>query len=43
MTRTGQPLESPRQAPRAIAHTTEGKPIYDPGADHSTHETVTMR
>lgn len=42
MTRTGKPLEQPRQAPRAIAHKPDGSPIYDRGADHSTHQTVKM-
>lgn len=42
LTRTGKPLERPRQAPRAIAHKGDGSPIYEAGADHRTHETVTM-
>jgi hypothetical protein len=42
MTRTGKPLERPRQAPRVEAYTTEGKPIYGAGADHRPTETVTM-
>ncbi len=42
VTLTGKPLEKPRQAPRITARTHDGSPIYDPGADHRTHETVTM-
>jgi len=43
MTRTGQPLERPRVAPKATARTTEGAPIYDAGADFRTHDTVEMK
>ena len=43
VTRTGIPLQQPRQAPRAIAHKPDGTRIYDPGADHSTHQTLTMQ
>ena len=42
LTRTGKPLEQPRQAPRIVARKHDGTPIYDVGADHSTHQTVTM-
>ncbi|XSC46791.1 hypothetical protein ACF1BQ_014565 [Bradyrhizobium sp. RDT10] len=43
MTRTGQPLETPLQAPRVEARKADGSPIYAPGTDFSTHKTVTMR
>ena len=43
ITRTGKPLEQPRQMPTARANTPEGKPIHDPGADFSRTKTVTMR
>jgi hypothetical protein len=43
MTRTGKPLERPRPAPIVKARTTDGQPLYEPGTDFSTHETVTMR
>jgi hypothetical protein len=43
MTRTGKPLERPRPAPIVKAYDLDGQPIYDPKADHRTHETVTMR
>jgi hypothetical protein len=42
MTRTGKPLQRPRQAPVPIAYSTEGKPIFKPGTDFATHETVEM-
>jgi hypothetical protein len=42
MIRTGTPLERPKQAPRIVAYEADGKPIYGPGADFSTHDTVTM-
>ncbi|MEY9465820.1 hypothetical protein ABH973_006233 [Bradyrhizobium ottawaense] len=42
MTRTGVALERPKLAPRIIAHQADGKPIYEAGADFSTHDTVTM-
>lgn len=42
ITRTGKPLERPRQAPQIVARNTDGSPIYNPGVDHATHETVTM-
>lgn len=43
MRRTGQPLQRPRQAPRIMARKPDGSPIYEPGADHRTHDTVTMQ
>lgn len=42
MTRTGKPLERPRQPPRVIARTNDGQPIYAADADHSPTETVTI-
>ena len=42
VTRTGKPLERPRQAPRIVARNLDGSPIYYDDADHRTHETVTM-
>lgn len=43
MARTGQPLERPRVAPKAVARTTEGAPIYGAGADLRAHDTVEMK
>lgn len=43
LTRTGKPLEKPRQAPMIVGFEPDGSPVYDPGADHATHETVTMQ
>lgn len=43
MTRTGMPLERPRSAPHVFARNGDGSPIYAPGVDHRTHDTVTMR
>jgi hypothetical protein len=42
MTRTGKPLQRPRPAPFVKARTPDGQPIYEPGTDFSTHDTVTM-
>jgi hypothetical protein len=42
MARTGQTLERPKRAPQIVAHEADGKPIYEAGADFSTHETVKM-
>jgi hypothetical protein len=42
MTRTGKPLQRPRQHPHVIGRKTDGAPIYAPGADFSTHETLEM-
>jgi hypothetical protein len=43
MTRTGKPLQRPRPHPAPIAYTKEdGAPIYKPGTDMATHETVAM-
>ena len=43
MTRTGKPLQRARPAPRVIATTGDGAPIYAADADHSKYETVTMK
>ena len=43
MGRSGKPLETPVQAPRVEARKADGSPIYSPGADFSTHRTVTLR
>ena len=40
VTRTGKPLERPRPAPIVKARTLDGQPIYEPGTDFSTHDTV---
>jgi hypothetical protein len=40
--RTGAALVRPKPAPRIVAYEADGKPIYGPGADFRTHETVTM-
>jgi hypothetical protein len=42
ITRTGKPLERPRQPPRVIAYTNDGQPIYAADADHRLTETVEM-
>ena len=42
VTRTGKPLQRPRSHPPAIARKPDGSPIYDAGADFSTHQTVNM-
>jgi len=42
MIRTGKPLERPRPHPVPSAYALDGAPIYKPGTDFSTHETVEM-
>jgi hypothetical protein len=42
MSRTGEPLQRPRQQPAPVAYTGDGQPIFKAGADFSTHETVSM-
>ncbi len=42
MSRTGKPLQRPRQQPAPIAYSGDGAPIYKSGADFSTHEVVEM-
>jgi len=43
MTRTGKPLEAPRQMPTAPKNKPDGTPIYAPGADFSPTRTITMQ
>ncbi len=42
MARTGKALERPRPHPRHYVNDGAGKPIYEPGTDFTTHETITM-
>ena len=43
ITRTGKPLERPRQMPAPRANNPDGTPIYDKGTNFSPTETVTLR
>jgi len=42
MARTGKAMTRPRPHPHPIGSRSDGSPIYAPGADFTTHETIEM-